>query len=152
MNPLVIRAVSAADRRAACELLAAQLADHDLPVDAGGVEWAVNSAIDPAAGRWGAWLVLAEFDDGPVGILLANPIVSVEKAGAALWIEELYVVPSRRRQGVARALLDHAIARARVEGLRALDLEVVLTHGDAVALYRSFGFESVDRGRFTLNL
>ncbi len=86
------------------------------------------------------------------GILLANPLVSVEKGGIALWIEELYVAPPHRRKGVARALLEFVRGEARNHGIRAIDLEVVRGQAAAEALYPKLGYKALDRRRFTLDL
>lgn len=146
---LVIRAATVADRAAATRLLSAQLEEHHLKVDPDGLSRGVELAL---ATRSNAWLVMATRSGIPVGIMLANPIVSVEKGGAALWVEELYVAPPHRRHGVARALLAFVIAEARNNGIRALDLEVVKGQAAALALYPALGFRGVDRLRFTLDL
>ena len=73
---LVIRAATAADRGAAIRLLTAQLVEHDLPVDDDGVARGVELCLQQGSS---AWLVMAFAHGMPVGILLANPIVSVEK-------------------------------------------------------------------------
>jgi ribosomal protein S18 acetylase RimI-like enzyme len=82
-----------------------------------------------------------------VGIFLGNEIVSVEKSGLVLWVEELYVVPSARRSGVARAMLEHVRREAKRAGIVAIELEVVPTQEAAFALYRGIGFVDVDRRR-----
>jgi ribosomal protein S18 acetylase RimI-like enzyme len=87
-----------------------------------------------------------------VGVLLANPIVSVEKGGASLWIEELYVAPAHRRRGAGRALVEHVANEARLSGLRALELEVDPTSVAALALYDRLGFQPVERRRLTRDL
>src|SRR5687768_6855652 len=98
---LQIRSAQESDRDAAKRLLMAQLVEHDLPADAAGVMRGIELAMKSKA----AWLLLAYFADEPVGVFLANEIVSVEQAGVVLWVEELYVVPAARRRGVARGIL-----------------------------------------------
>jgi ribosomal protein S18 acetylase RimI-like enzyme len=144
---LVVRAATPADRGAAIRLLTAQLVEHALPADPDGVARGVELALAHGSS---AWMVLALVHGLPAGILLANPIVSVEHGGAALWIEELYVVPERRRRGVARALLRLVVDEARANGMRAVELEVVPTQAAALALYASLGFQPVDRRRIEL--
>jgi ribosomal protein S18 acetylase RimI-like enzyme len=146
---LEVRAATPIDRAAAVRLLTAQLVEHALPVDAAGIERGVELAL--AAGS-SAWLVVALSSGMVVGIALANPIVSVEYGGAALWIEELYVAPAHRRRGVARALLGFVAAEARNHGMRALQLEVVPTQAAAFALYDALGFHPVERRRLELHL
>jgi GNAT superfamily N-acetyltransferase len=148
MDPLVRHAI-AADRDVAHRLLTAQLLEHRLPADAAGISRGIEAAL---AKDSPAWLFLAERDGRAVGIFLGSRIVSVEKGGYALWVEELYVVPGERRTGIARALLARVREEARREGIRAIDLEVVPTQAAALALYRTLGFEDVNRLRMSLPL
>lgn len=53
----------------------------------------------------------------------------------------LMVAEQYRRQGIGRALLDEAVAWARVSGIRKLELHVFPWNEPAIALYESFGFE-----------
>jgi len=147
--PCIVREAAAADRDSAHSLLTAQLIDHCLPADPDGIDRGIDLAL---AADSPAWLWLAERDAGPVGIFLANEIVSVERGGLVLWVEELYVIPEARRSGVARALLAHVCEHARGRGIRAIELEVVPTQAAAVALYRALGFAPVRRDRMSLSL
>jgi len=144
-----IRAAVPSDRAAVHELLAAQLIEHQLPADPERVARGLDAAFRPGSP---AWLFLGEHDGRAVGVFLANQIVSVEKGGETLWIEELYVIPGARRTGVARAMLEHVANQARRRGLRAFDLEVVPSQLAAFALYRSLGFQEVPRQRLALEL
>jgi ribosomal protein S18 acetylase RimI-like enzyme len=92
-------------------------------------------------------LLLAFLGEEPVGVFLGNEIVSVEQAGIALWVEELYVVPAARRRGVARGILNYVAEEARRRGIVSVELEVVPTQEAAFALYRSMGFVDVERKR-----
>ena len=145
----VVRPVGAADRQLAARLLTAQLEEHRLPVDEAGIGRGISLALAPGSA---AWLRVAERDGKAVGIFLANLVVSVERGGFTLWVEELYVVPDARRTGVARAMLEMIFADARAAGVSGVDLEVVRTQAAAFALYRSLGFVTVDRERLTLGL
>jgi ribosomal protein S18 acetylase RimI-like enzyme len=146
---ITVRTAAPADRARCLRLLTAQLVEHALPADPAGVARGVDLALAP---RSAAWLLLAEREGEPVGVLLASPVVSVEKGGLTLWVEELYVAPEARRRGVATAVLDHLSAEARRRGMRAVELEVVPTQAAAFALYRRRGFREVHRQRMTLDL
>ncbi len=146
---LRIRPAGRSDRDVVHGLLTAQMVEHRLPAEPERIERGLDAAFRPGSP---AWLFLAERDGQAVGVFLANQIVSVEKGGETLWIEELYVTPAARRTGVARALLAHALDQARRRGLRAFDLEVVPTQAAALALYRALGFEDVPRQRMSLEL
>ena len=143
------RRATGADRDVAHRLLTAQLVEHHLPADPEGIRRGIDAAL---LAHSPAWLWLAEREGSAVGVFLANRIVSVEKGGHSLWVEELYVVPEERRTSVARALLARIRDEARKEGIRAIDLEVVPAQAAALALYDALGFEKVDRLRMSLPL
>ena len=146
---ITVRAAGPADREACVGLLTAQLVEHHLPADPAGIAAGVDLALAPHSP---AWLLLAEREGVPVGIVLANQIVSVEQCGYTLWVEELYVVPEARRRGVATAFLDYFAGEGRRRGVRAVELEVVPTQAAAFALYRGRGFADVHRQRMTWRL
>ena len=56
-------------------------------------------------------------------------------------IKRMYVVPGVRRRGVGRALLQALEGEARSLGIEALILETGERQPEAIALYRSAGFE-----------
>ncbi|MBK6846648.1 MAG: GNAT family N-acetyltransferase [Proteobacteria bacterium] len=62
-----------------------------------------------------------------------------------LHLQRLAADPARRRQGLARGLLEEAIARGRATGQRCLLLEVGARNEAALALYRSVGCAIVGR-------
>ena len=147
--PVRVRRATSADRSVLRALLAAQLVEHRLPAEPERIDRGLDAAFLPGSP---AWLLLADRDGAAVGVFLGNRIVSVEKGGETLWVEELYVTPAARRTGVARALLAHAVAEARAGGLCALDLEVLPAQQAAFALYRALGFKDVARARMSLEL
>ena len=61
------------------------------------------------------------------------------------YIDNVAVDPDFRRQGVASALLEAMIGEANKRALRFLSLEVRAGNAGAIALYASFGFETVGR-------
>jgi ribosomal-protein-alanine N-acetyltransferase len=68
------------------------------------------------------------------GFILAR--VAVDEAE----ILTLAVVPSKRRQGIARALIQAAAAHAQTLGARTLFLEVATGNDPALRLYNGLGF------------
>jgi ribosomal protein S18 acetylase RimI-like enzyme len=58
------------------------------------------------------------------------------------YLEELYVVPDRRRRGLGRALMEAAIDLARREGAAHMDLGTSENDVGARALYESLGFDN----------
>jgi len=140
---LMIRRAMESDRQVASRLLVAQLVEHHLPADRAGVDRGIELAIE----RKTAWLLLGFSGQEAVGVFLANEIVSVEQSGIVLWVEELYVVPSARRRGVARGILNFVAEEARRKGIVSVELEVVPTQAAAFKLYRGMGFVDVQRKR-----
>lgn len=63
----------------------------------------------------------------------------------ALWgteiLNDLFIVPGRRREGIARMLLATAIEYARQRGAASVELSTQHTNRSARALYRELGFE-----------
>ena len=55
------------------------------------------------------------------------------------WVPDLYVAPQVRRQGIGRALLEEAEARARDRGCHGLQLESAYHRAEAHYMYRQFG-------------
>ncbi|CAN5221981.1 N/A [soil metagenome] len=87
---------------------------------------------------------LAVFFAGPVEDPLGFaqvrllPAVTSDALGASL--EELYVVPPRRGEGIGRALLEATMAYAREAGADHIDLNTSEDDHAAMALYESEGF------------
>jgi len=63
--------------------------------------------------------------------------------GDAFSLMNIAVVPSARRSGVGRALMEDFLAEARAQGAREAWLEVSVENPGALALYRDYGFEDV---------
>jgi ribosomal-protein-alanine N-acetyltransferase len=86
---------------------------------------------------------LAAFDDAetPQAFILARAI-----AGEAE-ILTLAVAPARRREGLARALVEAAAGSAAVLAAESLFLEVAADNAGAIGLYRAAGFAEVGRRR-----
>jgi GNAT superfamily N-acetyltransferase len=78
--------------------------------------------------------------DPPAGFALFRLRPSLwAKAGDA-YLEELYVIPERRRQGLGRALLEASIEAARRAGANHFELTTGETDTEARTLYESRGF------------
>jgi GNAT superfamily N-acetyltransferase len=76
-------------------------------------------------------------DNPPTGFALLRLRPSLwAKAGEA-YLEELYVVPERRRQGIGRALLEASINAAREAGANHFELTTGEDDTEARALYES---------------
>ena len=111
---------------------------------------------DPAAPFFGEGagpddVLVAEVDRVVGYVRLRHP--SRLPAGRhVLQVNGISVDPAYRRRGIARALLDAAIAEARSRGARKLSLRVFAPNVAARGLYEAAGFEveGVLRGEFFL--
>jgi len=78
--------------------------------------------------------------DGPDGISLFRFRPSLWAEGLECYLQELYVAPALRGQGIGRALLEATIEAAREAGAAGIDLNTGETDTAARALYESVGF------------
>jgi GNAT superfamily N-acetyltransferase len=87
-----------------------------------------------------ARIYVARDGDRIVAMAALHFTTSTAEGGKVAWFEDCIVRAGHRRQGIGRALLEHVVAQAKVEGaLRVM----LLTDGDnhaAQALYREAGF------------
>ncbi len=77
---------------------------------------------------------------GPDGISAIRFRTCIWTGGPEAHLQELYVVPPLRGQGIGRALLEQTIAVARAAGASGIDLNTGETDTAARALYEKFGF------------
>lgn len=83
--------------------------------------------------------LLARVDGEPVGFALFFPTYSTFRTEACLWLEDLFVVPEQRGNGVGLALL-RAVAKVAVErGCPRLDWAVLDWNTDAIGFYERHG-------------
>jgi ribosomal protein S18 acetylase RimI-like enzyme len=87
-------------------------------------------------------MIVLLIGDGPDGFaqLRFRPWVYSAGPYAHSYLEELYVVPSLRGQGLGRALLEAAMDAARTEGATHMELGTSETDTAARGLYESAGF------------
>jgi ribosomal protein S18 acetylase RimI-like enzyme len=82
--------------------------------------------------------------EGPVGTYYLKPNQS--GGGAHVCNCGFVTHPQARGQGVAQAMLDHALDTARAAGFRAMQFNfVVATNTGAIRIWRRAGFETVGR-------
>ncbi|MCD4686520.1 MAG: GNAT family N-acetyltransferase [Anaerolineae bacterium] len=82
--------------------------------------------------------------DASVAVLDEHAIVGTGLLGirgSRGWIGGMGVIPSRRRQGIGRQMMQYLIDQARQRGLAKLQLEVIEANTGAQALYREMGFQ-----------
>ncbi len=83
---------------------------------------------------------------GPDGISLLRFSSSVWTGKTEAHLQELYVVPDLRGQGIGRQLLERTIEFARAAGATGIDLNTGETDTTARALYESMGFTNKEGG------
>ncbi|HEX2433626.1 MAG TPA: GNAT family N-acetyltransferase [Gaiellaceae bacterium] len=84
--------------------------------------------------------------NGPDGFASLRFRPSLYTGALDAYLEELYVVPERRGQGLGRALLETSMQHARERGALHIDLGTSETDVAARALYQSAGFTNREGG------
>ncbi len=92
------------------------------------------------------WLASLGADSAPGGICQLRFRHSVWTAAEDCWLEDLYVRPDARRRGLARALVERALERARERGCRRVELDTSEDNHGAIRLYDSLGFSATSKG------
>ncbi len=78
--------------------------------------------------------------EGPDGIAVMRLRPALWARGLEAYLQELYVVPALRGQGIGRALLEATMDEARRAGAVGIDLNTGETDTEARGLYESAGF------------
>ena len=91
---------------------------------------------DPSKGR----IFVAR--DGRELVAMASLLytISTAEGGKAALFEDLVVAPEHRQRGIGEALLKHAVAQARAEGVLRITLLTDMQNERAQAMYRRVGF------------
>jgi GNAT superfamily N-acetyltransferase len=113
------------------------------PSDADVARALPRALASPAVEFACAWL-----DGRAAGFTQLHFFPSVWAGGTEARLEDLFVAPDARRRGVGRALLHHALARARDRGAARLTLNTNERNEPAQALYRAEGFRMVSHALF----
>lgn len=141
-----IRPATPGDLGEVTELLAAQLHEHDIPIQRADLEFAADGILRvPDRG----FILLALRGGTAVGVACVSFSWTVERGGRVAWLDELYIVPALREHGIGNSLLARVIATAGAEGCRTVELEVETSHARAEHLYRRHGFTDMPRRRWT---
>jgi len=137
------------DREAIVDQLIAQMQEHRVESRRENLREVVAGVM---ADRRQGFILVAKEAGRVTGVAYVAVILSIEHGGRAGWLEELYVTPECRGQGIGTALLQAAIEHAGKIGLHGIDLEVDVEHQRAESLYRRFGFHGLPRGRWQIRL
>jgi GNAT superfamily N-acetyltransferase len=148
MQTFSIVSAAASDCCECARLLVEQLGEHG--VDASMEE--LSRVLERVVADGHGFILLARDDLRIVGVAYVATILSAEHCGLVAWLEELYVTPSLRSQGIGTALVTAILERARKMDIVAIDLEIDAGHSRAESLYRRFGFRRLDRSRWVREL
>ncbi len=136
---LSIRDATAADVPLLLRLIRA-LAEYERLADAVvATEPALTRALFAEHPR--AHALIAECDGGAAGFALYFFNFSTFLARAGLHLEDLFVLPERRGQGIGRALLVELARRAESEGCGRMEWAVLEWNEPAIRFYRALGAE-----------
>lgn len=129
-----------------CETFAHLYAPEDLEAFLSGftiAQW--ETQLRDVAFAFGVGAV----DGEPVGYVKLGPMkLPVEARGPALLLSQLYVLKEHHGSGVARGLMDWALAEASQRGARELFLTVFTDNHRARRFYERYGFEAAGRYAF----
>lgn len=82
---------------------------------------------------------IAELEGKPVGFALWFYTFSTFQGRHGIWLEDLYVDPDVRGNGIGKALLAHLARRCRTEGLGRLSWWVLNWNEPAIKFYKAQG-------------
>jgi GNAT superfamily N-acetyltransferase len=134
----VIRAASLKDVSALAILVEQYWSFEAIPgFDTHRVEELLRAALG-ADGRARCWL--AEQAGEPAGYLLAVLVFSLEHGGMMAEIDEFFVTPAFRGQGIGAALLNEAERVLRESGARRLQLQLASANTRAREFYVARGY------------
>jgi GNAT superfamily N-acetyltransferase len=134
----------------AIELFQVQLVEHRIKTQPEQLRQVIEKVV--ADERFG-FILAAMADSGKlVGVAYGGAYLGLEHGGESGWLEELYVLPAWRQNGLGTRLVNETIRLARARGWRALDLEIDTEHQRVVSLYARHHFQSQNRSRYCLKL
>ncbi|MCW3475450.1 GNAT family N-acetyltransferase [Limobrevibacterium gyesilva] len=109
---------------------------------------AVATEADFARALFGAparcQAMIVEADGQPVGFALWFYNFSTFTGRPGLYLEDVYVLPERRGQGIGRAVFRELARRAIAEGCARMEWSVLDSNAPAVKFYRSLGARPKD--------
>lgn len=89
------------------------------------------------------WLI--QSGDEAIGYIVLTLGYSIEYRGQDAFIDEFYLRPAYRKQGIGTMTLTFAEEVCRTLGVQALHLEVDFDNADAQRLYHKVGYQRHDR-------
>jgi ribosomal protein S18 acetylase RimI-like enzyme len=133
-----ITSAAAGDAKELGRLFDAYRVFYERAPDMAGAEAFVARQIAEGVTRF---FVARESEGGPIaGFVHLTPGIATLAMRPMWYLEDLFVDPSARRQGIGQALMLHAEQFARAAGAERLTLSTAVDNHTAQALYRKSGY------------
>jgi GNAT superfamily N-acetyltransferase len=139
---LVLRSATTADASLIVRFIKALAIYERLDEEAKATEADIVEALTSAGRRVSC--EIAELDGEPVGFALWFYIYSTFNGRFSLFLEDLFVTPEARGQGVGKALLIRLARRCADEGLGRMDWAVLDWNAPAIGFYERLGAQLTD--------
>ncbi len=137
MTPTTLRSATIADVPLILDLIRGLAEYERLPNEVVATEAGLRASLfGPVAA---AEVVIAEVDGTAAGFALFFHNYSTFLGRRGLWLEDLFVRPAFRGQGIGRALLRHLAEVAVARGCGRLEWSVLDWNEPAIGFYRSLG-------------
>lgn len=151
MPPCVLAPAVAADIPRLVELLATLFAiEQDFRADA--EKQARGLALLIAQPARGVVMTARDAQQGIVGMVSAQLVVSTAEGTYSAWIEDMVVDQSCRARGIGKALLTEVLAWAQAQGATRAQLLVDLDNAPALGYYQHLGWQTTRLGARRLGL
>jgi ribosomal protein S18 acetylase RimI-like enzyme len=93
------------------------------------------------------WLIMI---NGQVsGYMILTLGYSFELKGKNAFLDELYLKPQYRDNGIEERAVDFLTTQAKATGIKAIHLQVDINNEAGITLYRRYGFQDHSRGLMT---
>jgi ribosomal protein S18 acetylase RimI-like enzyme len=96
------------------------------------------------SGKYGEIWVVSDAQQ-VVGYAVLALAFSFEYGGLTAFLDELYLSPAYRHQGLGKQLVEFVLQRAKEKGLQSVHLEVEKHNASARNLYEGWGFRDKNR-------
>lgn len=143
-----LRPAGPTDAEIVLEMMRGLYAHEGIVLEAGAEKALRHLLATESLGR----VFLIEWENRCVGYAVLTWMFSLEYGGSSALLDELFIQPGHRGQGLGRAVLEALTQECRRAGARAIHLEV--EHGNTVAqgLYEKQGFVPKARNFMTKRL
>ncbi|SCX14707.1 GNAT family N-acetyltransferase [Candidatus Aquiluna sp. UB-MaderosW2red] len=104
----------------------------------------IEAAVEPLLTENPHGVILVAQDQELLGYLVMSFGWGIESGGKEALIDEVYISPDARNQGLGRSLAELAIEHAKANGVRVIFLETEKPNDRVRKLYHRIGFEQED--------